>query len=70
MENRYWNEETFGSAYPPVNMDEVCSEANSLIDAFAESCESDDDLDAYCNSIWEAFCETGVIGNVTAIYED
>lgn len=54
----YWNYESFGSSEPPANYEEVCAEANRLLDEGTDP-----------EWLWWEFCQTGKVGSVTAIYE-
>lgn len=66
----YWNEDTFGAGPIPQNLDEICSAANSMLDAYmAENADaSDEDVSNYSESLWNAYCMSDVIGSVTSIW--
>ena len=66
----YWDEDTFGSGPIPQNLDEICSVANSMLDAYmAENADaSDEDVSNYSESLWNSYCMSDVIGSVTSIW--
>lgn len=66
----YWDEDTFGAGPIPQNLDEICSVANSMLDAYmAENADaSDEDVSNYSESLWNAYCMSEVIGSVTSIW--
>ena len=66
----YWNEDTFGAGPIPRNLDEICSVANSMLDAYmAENADaSDEDVSNYSESLWNSYCMSDVIGSVTSIW--
>lgn len=72
MQNIYWSIESWGSGYPPVNADEIISEANAMIDNFVEAHPDYDEVDIneYSEQLWETFCRDGKINDISAIYEE
>lgn len=66
----YWNEDTFGAGSIPQNLDEICSVANSMLDAYmAENADaSDEDVSNYSESLWNSYCMSDAIGSVTSIW--
>lgn len=66
----YWDEDTFGAGPIPQNLDEICSVANSMLDAYmAENAgASDEDVSNYSESLWNSYCMSDVIGSVTSIW--
>ena len=66
----YWDEDTFGAGPIPQNLDEICSVANSMLDAYmAENADaSDEGVSNYSESLWNSYCMSDVIGSVTSIW--
>lgn len=67
MSRYFWCAESWGSDSPPINYEAVCAEANRLI---AEVEYPEGDSREFADQLWENFCASGVVGNVTAIYEE
>ena len=71
----YWTED-FGPVYPPKNVEEVCAEANRLIDKFiAEygdvySYEFEKDLANYKAQLWESACMNNKVGEVEVLWPE
>ena len=66
IEDYYWTLDNWGDAFPPENAEEICNEANSLLDAYVEQSNIDldnwddeCDLHEYCAGLWETYCCTG-----------
>lgn len=71
MKNFYWTADSWGNGYPPINADDVISAANEIIDEYIAANPDDEyELEAFSEQLWETFCETGTVGDVTAIYEE
>lgn len=72
MRINYWSVDSLGNGYPPINADEIIEIANSQIDEWIEKNPDyfESDLKDFMDEQWEAFCSTGSIGGVQAIYED
>lgn len=66
--NHYWDNNIWGTEYPPVNADEIISAANDLIDAYIAE-NGDDEACEYSDQLWTIFCCTGAIGDVIAVYD-
>lgn len=73
MKKLYWDYESWGNGYPPVNHEEICSRANEMIDEYAAAHPDYDEMDVFdlfAEKLWEDFCKTGEVGGAVAIYED
>lgn len=64
MNEFYWNNESWGSEYPPENFEEIIHAANREIDDFIERSELDpensDDAVVICEfseRLWAFYCE-------------
>lgn len=66
----YWTAESWGSDYPPKNWEEIIDTANDLIDRFSLGDADGEDIRNYSGKLWEEFCRTGKISDVTAEYEE
>lgn len=65
MTNHYWTGDSWGSAYPPENWQDLVDAANELIDAYAAENPdaSDDELWEYSQKLWETYCSTDSVGD-------
>lgn len=61
MANYYWNENSWGTDYPPQNWTVIVDAANSMIDDYIKTENLDPELDAddikdHSESLWEKYC--------------
>lgn len=71
MSTTYWNMDSWGNGYPPINAADVISAANTIIDEYIAAHPDDEyGLEAFSEQLWETFCETDTVGDVTAVYEE
>lgn len=71
MSTTYWNMDSWGNGYPPINADDVISAANEIIDEYIATHPDDEyGLEVFSEQLWETFCETDKVGDVTAVYEE
>lgn len=52
----YWDNESWGSAEPPDNAEDVINYANDLIAKYAEDNPNYDDIANYSADLWEKYC--------------
>lgn len=52
----YWDYESWGSAEPPENADEIIAYANDLIREYAENDHDDYETEEFSNELWEKYC--------------
>jgi hypothetical protein len=69
----YWSCESWGNGVPPINWEAVVTTANAILDDYMDANDLDlDDADTrdFSDQLWENFCETGIVGDVVAVYEE
>lgn len=67
----YWSAETFSSCDPrPSNIEDLCEEANHLIDNEAHDFETYAQLEEFRAELWQEFLDTGRVGVFEAEYEE
>jgi len=64
----YWDYDSFGSGPVPLNLTEVCEEANHIIDNASFDYDDPSDLRDFCDDLWEKFCATDQVGEVRALW--
>ena len=70
LANHGWSDNSWGSQYPPKNFDEICSEANMLLEEFMDKNPeaTDEEICDYSRELWEQYCDTDQINGVKSIW--
>lgn len=65
---KHWTAESFGNTVPPLNVDDICNAANRMLDAFAETGATPDEIDAYSAKLWDEYCTMDEINGIKSVW--